>query len=98
MALIQITPEALRGKAGEVRSYKGEHDEVIQRLRTLVNGLSETWKGDAQTAFVDKFESIQASFTNFSEMLEGYAKLMDTAATEMENADQSLKSTMSNFG
>lgn len=98
MAVIQVTPETLREKATNVRTYKDEHDQVIQKLRTLVEGLNETWKGEAQDAFVAKFNSMQTTFTNFSEMLEGYAKLMDTAATQLENTDQSLKTTMSNFG
>ncbi len=37
-------------------------------------------------------------FTNFSELLEGYSKLMDAAANELESTDQSLKTTMNNFG
>ena len=40
---------------------------------------------------------MQSTFTNFSEMLESYAKLMDTAARELQNTDQSLKATMQNF-
>lgn len=98
MAIIQVTPETLRQKASDVRTYKSEHDDVIAKLKTLVNGLNETWKGEAQDAFLAKFESMQSTFTNFSEMLEGYAKLMDTAATQLENTDQSLKQTMTNFG
>lgn len=98
MAIIQVTPEVLRSKATDVRSYRSDHDNVIAKLTTLVNGLNETWKGEAQDAFVAKFESMRSTFQNFSEMLEGYAKLMDTAANELENADQSLKTTMTNFG
>lgn len=94
MALIQITPEVLNSKATEVRNLRGQHDETMSRLRTLILGLNDTWKGEAQDAFVAKFESMQASFTNFSEMLEGYATLMDTAARELQNTDQSLKSAM----
>ena len=35
---------------------------------------------------------------NMGDVLVGYAKLMDPAATQLENTDQSLKSTMTNFG
>ena len=98
MEIIQVTPETLRQKATDVRTYKSEHDDVIAKLKTLVNGLNETWKGEAQDAFLAKFESMQSTFTNFSDMLEGYAKLMDTAATQLENTDQSLKQTVTNFG
>ena len=97
MAIIQVTPEVLNSKAGEVRSLKSQHDETISKLRSLVLALNETWKGEAQDAFVAKFESMQSTFTNFSEMLDSYAKLMDTAARELQNTDQSLKATMQNF-
>ena len=97
MAMIQITPEVLNAKAGEVRTLRSQHDETMSKLRSLVLSLNETWKGEAQDAFVAKFESMQATFTNFSEMLEGYAKLMDTAARELQSTDQALKSTMQSF-
>ena len=97
MAIIQVTPEVLNSKANEVRSLKAQHDDTMAKLRSLVLALNETWKGEAQDAFVAKFESMQNSFTSFSEMLEGYAKLMDTAARELQNTDQTLKSTMQSF-
>lgn len=98
MAVIQVTPEVLRSKAGNVRSYKSQHDETMAKLKNLIYGLNEIWKGDAQQAFLAKYESMQSTFTNFSQLLESYAKLMDTAANELEATDQSLKSTMNKFG
>lgn len=98
MAIIQVTPELLQGKATEVRSLKSNHDETMAKLKNLIMALNEQWKGEAQDAFVAKFESMQSTFTNFSEMLEGYAKLMDTAARELQSTDQSLKGTMQSFG
>ena len=73
MALIQVTPEVLNSKATEVRNLRSQHDDTMARLRSLILALNETWKGEAQAAFVAKFESMQSSFTSFSEMLEGYA-------------------------
>ena len=97
MAVIQVTPESLSAKAKEVRTLRSTHDDTITKLRTLVRALNDNWKGDAQDAFVAKFESMQSTFTNFSEMLEGYAKLMDTAAAELQQVDQTLKSKMQSF-
>lgn len=98
MAVIQVTPETLRSKASEVRGYRSEHNDTMAKLKNLIYALNEIWKGDAQNAFLSKYESMQSTFTNFSELLEGYAKLMDTAANELEATDQSLKTTMNNFG
>lgn len=98
MALIQVTPDLLNGKATELRTLKSQHDEAMSKMRTLIMGLNEIWKGDAQDAFVAKYEGMQSTFTNFSEMLEQYAKLMDTAAQKLQETDTALQGTMNSFG
>lgn len=98
MALIQVTPDLLNGKATELRALRSEHDDTMSRMRTLITGLNEIWKGDAQDAFLAKYESMQSTFTNFSQMLEDYARLMDTAANQLQETDQSLQATMNSFG
>jgi WXG100 family type VII secretion target len=98
MALIQVTPDLLNSKANELRGLKGQHDDSMQKMRNLIMGLNEVWKGDAQDAFVAKYESMQQTFTSFSQMLEDYAKLMDTAARALQETDSSLKTTMDSFG
>lgn len=97
MALIQVTPDLLTGKANELRGLKATHDENMTRMRSLIMGLNEIWKGDAQDAYVAKYESMQATFNSFSEMLENYAKLMDTAAQKMQETDSTLASNISSF-
>ena len=98
MALIQVTQDLLNGKANELRGYKDQHDDAMAKMRALIMGLNEVWKGDAQDAFLAKYEGMQSTFTNFSQMLEDYAKLMDTAAQRMQETDQSLSTTMTSFG
>lgn len=98
MPLIQVTPELLTSKASEVRQLRAQHDEVMAKMKTLVHSLNEQWKGEAQDAFVAKFDSMQSTFTNFSEMLESYAKMMDTSAKTLQETDQSLKSAINGAG
>lgn len=98
MALIQVTPDLLNGKANDLRALKGQHDEAMSKMRTLIMGLNEVWRGDAQDAFVAKYESMQSTFTNFSQMLEEYAKLMNTAAQKLQETDTALQGTMNSFG
>ena len=97
MALIQVTPDLLNGKATELRAIKQDHDDAMARMRTLINGLHEVWKGDAQDAFVARYEGMQSTFTQFSQMIEDYAALMNTAATKMQETDSSLQSTMTSY-
>lgn len=98
MPIIQVTPELLTSKAGEVRQLRAQHDEVMAKMKTLVHSLNEQWKGEAQEAFVAKFDSMQSTFTSFSEMLESYATMMDTSARTLQETDQSLKSAINGAG
>lgn len=88
----------LTSKASEVHQLRARHDEVMAKMKTLVHSLNEQWKGEAQYAFVAKFDSMQTTFTNFSEMLESYAKMMDTSAKTLQETDQSLKSAINGAG
>ena len=98
MALIQVTLDLLNGKANDLRNLKGQHDEAMSKMRTLIMGLNEVWRGDAQDAFVAKYESMQSTFSNFSQMLEEYAKLMNVAAQKLQETDTALQGTMNSFG
>jgi len=98
MAIIQVTPELLNAKASELRGLKSNHDEAMTKMRSLIMGLNEIWKGGAQDAYVQKYESMQATFTNFSQLLEEYAKLMDITAQKMSEKDAELASTINSMG
>ena len=97
MARIVITPETLRGKAGELRGLRGEHESVMSRITNLVNGLSDQWSGEAQQSFLQNYQGMQPTFQRFIEILDGYARLMDTAATELESADGNISRTIQSF-
>ena len=98
MALIQVTPDLLNGKATELRGIKDEHDQAMARMRSLILGLNDIWKGDAQSAFVAKYESMQGTFTAFSQMIDDYATLMNTTAAKMQESDSILAGSISGFG
>ena len=89
MAIIQVTPEILRGKATEIRGIKDQHDQAMAKLRTLILGLNETFKGQTHDTFVAKYEGMQSTFSQFSQMIEDYAVALDTFATKFEEVDMS---------
>lgn len=95
MAQIMVTPDLLNGKAEELRSIKSEHDEAMRKMRTLITGLNEIFKGDAQDALLAKYEGMQPTFTNFSQMIEDYARLLNTAASKFEETDSALRAEIS---
>lgn len=90
MAIIKIDADTLRSKATEIRNMKATHDENIARMRALVTNLSGVFEGEAATAYVNQFESMQATFTSFSEMIEMFAAELDTTAASFGELDVTL--------
>ena len=86
--IITVTPESLRSEAGRLRGFKSEHEGNMRNIDQLVRGLCDQWKGDAQSAFLEKYDEMQPTFQRFNEMLEKFAQLMDDSARDLETADQ----------
>lgn len=87
MPKIVVTPELLDEKAGQVSNIKTEYDQAIQKLTTLVNGLTDIWQGDAQKAFQARFDGMKQTFTDFGTMLDDYSKDLKTAANRYREAE-----------
>jgi len=98
MALIKVTPELLKGRAGDIRKERGDHDTCVARISAIINGLSDVWQGEAQDAFVERYRGMEPMFRQFSQMLEDYATLMDKASNQLQETDVALKATMKSFG
>ncbi|MDR1132515.1 MAG: WXG100 family type VII secretion target [Synergistaceae bacterium] len=94
MANIQISPESLRSQAQTLRKYNEEHRAVYGQMDAQVHNLVSQWTGEAQSAFLATFEGNRSSFEKFAADIDAFAKMMDDAATRMEQADQELKAKM----
>ena len=89
---IIVTPETLRNNATEIRNEKAKFEETISRMRTIVNGMSGEFEGEAATAYINNFESYNTSFTQFGELIDSFAQKLDITAQTMEETDAQLAS------
>ncbi len=87
---INISPELLRGKATDVRALRGQHDEAMSKLDTLIMTLDEVYSSDSQRAFVERYQNMKPTFVQFSELLEKYAADLDFAAKSFEDTDAAM--------
>lgn len=97
MSIIQVTPKNLHSEANRLLKYKNQHEQEMNRLRILVNTLSSQWKGEAQTAFVNKFNFMEYTYRNFAELLDSYALLMKSAADQLQQTDNNMKNQIRNI-
>ena len=94
---ILVVPEQLRADAAQLRALAEEDAGYIQGLANLVTSIGEVWKGDSETAFVEKFKELQKAFDGFYELLNLQAEMLDGTATRMETADQTLAQRISSI-
>lgn len=95
--LIKISPERVKDEANRVRDFRDEHLDIMSRLNNLVMILTESWEGEAQTAFVSKYQGMKNKFAEFEEMLSQVATDMDNSANKMQQTDVSLASRINSL-
>lgn len=95
---IKINAEEMKAKAGTIRSLKQNHDDEIKTIGTTIRELCNTdsFDGQAASAYLARFESMAGTFTSFSEMLESLAVSLEQTATTMTEVDSGLASSISN--
>ena len=79
-----ISPFVFHQKALSMRASNYQVKFYAQRLGYLINDLSELWQNDIQTSFIDGFEELKGHMTDFYELVDEYATLLETAAYELE--------------
>ena len=90
MATIRLTPEMLREKAAALRQQRESHDDALAGIKSLIDNLGDIFSGAAFEAVVNNFESVQQQSAKFSQALESYAVMVETAANTFEQGDSSL--------
>ena len=95
MATIKIDAETMRSKATEISGLRDQHDQLIASIGSIINGMSGVFEGAAATAYVTQYDSMKATFTQFSEMLMKFSTELNGVANTMENTDTSLAGSIS---
>lgn len=79
-----VSPFVFHQKALSMRSNNYQVKYYAQKLGYLVSDLSELWQNDVQTSFIEGFEELKGHMTEFYELVDEYATLLETAAHELE--------------
>ena len=91
--VIQVTPQTLRTKAGELKQmntrFKQEY-EALQNKESSINGM---WEGEARNEFHNAFQKDMTQMSNFYNAIAQYVEKLNEIATEYENAEKKNLST-----
>lgn len=87
-----VAPEVLKNTASNFKSQatqvKGLHDMMLKE----VSGLSNSWVGDASSAYRAKFAALSKAMDKINRMINEHVSDLNTIATEYESAEKIAKS------
>lgn len=94
MSQIRISPDAMRGRAGEYATHQASLDELRTTLDSLLATLQEEWEGQATASFVQQWTDIKPSFENCSQLLADINAQLNSTAGAMESLDSQISGQM----
>lgn len=95
---ILLTPENLESEASKLLGNKSSLDGVFANIASLISGLLEHWRGEAQNAFSNSFTQKRKDFDKFSQNMQEFADFMKKYANEMRELENRHKALAGKLG
>lgn len=92
---IKLQPDEARGHADDVVTTKEEVFDVLGQLRKRMDGLTDSFTGRTQEAFVGKLDEWKVSSDDLLEALGGLGNFLKTSADTIEQTDTDLANQLS---
>ena len=54
-----VTPEEMESTANNLEGVQGQVDNITQQMLEEARSLTSVWEGDAATAYVNKFNTLE---------------------------------------
>ncbi len=80
MAVYKVSSEVLSQTASQLTSGSAEAQELLSKLRKLVESLGSDWEGSGAGAFNDLYAEFNTAGGQLTESLEGIASMLSKAA------------------
>ena len=80
----KVTPDEIRGTAGQLDNAKGQVDSLLSQVRNQVNNLGTSWQGAASGNFASLMAKWNSDVNNLNTTLSEIATAMRTAASNYE--------------
>ena len=85
--IIKVSPEKLKGTAGEFSGKASELNTITNEMLSLVAALSSNWEGAASTAYRTKFAALSDDMNKMYKMIQEHSTDLTDMATAYETAE-----------
>ncbi len=90
MSEILLKAEDARATATDVKTSATDTQSDFDSLKTKLSGLTDSFRGESQKAFEEKYDEWHTSAKGLLEALEGLGDFLNAAADTIEQTDQDI--------
>lgn len=94
---IQVTTQVLTETAGKIRTINGNMDSKLTDINNKMNALESTWQSSAATDIRAAMNAMKPRFEEYKNVVESYAKFLDTTAASYETTEAAAQNNASQF-
>lgn len=85
--ILKVTPEKMIQSSGEFASLGSQIKNLTGEMLSLVKGMNGVWKGEASSAFGNKFESLSPDMERLYRMVQEHAQDLQEMAKQYQMAE-----------
>lgn len=94
---IKITLPEVSETAAQIRNYNSALDEILAYVSKTMNDLNSIWKSDGEEMLLSRFQRFATKFIDESEVIESYARFLDSTVTDYDSLESTIVANASNF-
>lgn len=93
MPKMTLSKPELQSTIEELKTQNSEFKKCVSELQSTQQELSGQWKGDANTAFNNAFNSDATQWTAFATLIDQYIAALNTIMTTYDTAEATNTAT-----
>lgn len=97
MPRIEISLDHLATLVSDIRLENQKLDDAFSDLSRCIQGLEESWEGEAAIAYHESFIRMTPRFRQYQEVIESYATFLDQTIENYRLTEMALMKNAENF-
>lgn len=94
MTNVFVSSDELNRYAAQVRTMKGEMEQIFSQIRQRVNTMNARWDSPAGRSAYSRFESLSPVFDQYAALVENYALFLEQTASAYTENESLLQTTL----
>ena len=94
---IQITLSEVSETASAIRNYNSALDDILNYVNRIMHELNSIWLSDGEEMLLSRFQRFSAKFIDESEVIESYARFLDSTVNDYDSLESTIVANASNF-